>query len=343
MPVDRKSLDNFLKNFAGVDSHEKEEQSFAKRILTYIEGQKWVGRPLVMSPAICSQYGWMCKNSNLLECETCGAKLSAPEPKIELYEAYKACVEKTLKNLKSSHKAHCPWPITPAPECFVKMLSMPKEESLKHFSKRLKSSLEFQSHFPQMKEGILSLLGLEKQHVVALCKLAGIDDDDANEFGESAVSLASTGWTLKTQGSEQKILISCDNCQRSVWSKAYNLIPNDDILLSQDNKDLSITEDTPSNKIKRLKKENFDPLEEHRPWCLWIATEEDRRNFSCKETDSSSESTEEINKIPGWKIFIKSLLGNVDEPQESELENTPSKEQIRNVKDLLDTWGDIID
>ncbi|CAL1271590.1 unnamed protein product [Larinioides sclopetarius] len=338
MPVDRKSLDSFLQNFAGVDSYEKEEKSFAKRISTYIEGQKWVRRPLVMSPAICSQYGWTCKNSNLLECETCGAKLCTPEPKIELYDAYKACIEKILENLKASHKANCPWPITPAPEYLVKMPSMPKEESLKYFLKRLKPSLEFQSHFPHIKDGILSLLGLEKQHVVALCKLADIDVDDANKFGESAVSLSCTGWTLKTKGNDEKILLSCDSCQRSIWSKAFNLISNEDVSVSQNSKDLSITDDSP-RKVKRLKKEDFNPLDEHRPWCLWIATEEDRHSFSCNENNPNSESTEVTNNIPGWKIFIKSLLGNVDEPQESELETTPSKEQIRSVKDLLETWS----
>ncbi|GBM24569.1 NIPA-like protein [Araneus ventricosus] len=341
MPVDRKSLDSFLKNFAGVDSYGKEENSFAKRISTYIEGQKWVRRPLVMSPAICSQFGWVCKNSNLLECETCGAKLCIPEPKIELYDAYKACIEKILENLKASHKAHCPWPITPAPECLVKMISMPKEESLRHFLKRLKPSLEFQSHFPHIKDGILSLLGLEKQHVVALCKLADIDVDDANKFGESAVSLSCTGWTLKTQGNGAKILISCDSCQRLIWSKAFNLISNEDIPVSQNDKDSSIADDSPSRKVKRLKKEDFNPFEEHRPWCLWIATEEDRQSFTCKENSTNSKSTKETNNVPGWKIFIKSLLGNVDEHQESELENTPSKEQIRGVRDLLETWANI--
>ncbi|GFT29144.1 NIPA-like protein [Trichonephila clavipes] len=115
MPVDRKSLDNFFKNFSGLESYEKEEKIFGKRISTYIEGQKWVRRPLVISPAICSQYGWVCINTNLLECETCGAKLCTPEPKIELYESYKACIEKILDNLKSNHKTHCPWPLTPAP------------------------------------------------------------------------------------------------------------------------------------------------------------------------------------------------------------------------------------
>ncbi|GBN03625.1 hypothetical protein AVEN_69992-1 [Araneus ventricosus] len=221
------------------------------------------------------------------------------------------------------------------------MISMPKEESLRHFLKRLKPSLEFQSHFPHIKDGILSLLGLEKQHVVALCKLADIDVDDANKFGESAVSLSCTGWTLKTQGNGEKILISCDSCQRSIWSKAFNLISNEDIPVSQNDKDSSIADDSPSRKVKRLKKEDFNPFEEHRPWCLWIATEEDRQSFTCKENSTNSKSTKETNNVPGWKIFIKSLLGNVDEHQESELENTPSKEQIRGVRDLLETWANI--
>ncbi|GFT86912.1 NIPA-like protein [Nephila pilipes] len=342
MPVDRKSLDNFFKNFSGLESYEKEEKCFGKRISTYIQGQKWVRRPLVISPAVCSQYGWLCINTNLLECETCGAKLCTPEPKIELYESYKACIEKILENLKASHKTHCPWPLTPAPEFLLKMLPMPKEESLKHFMRRLKCSLEFFSHYPKLKEGISSILGLEKQHVLELCKIANIDSENANHFGISAVSLAATGWTLKTLSSDdQKVFISCDNCQRSIWSRAFNSLTNlkiEETTDSQNDINGPNDENSSSSKIKRLKKDDFDPTEEHRPWCLWIATEEHRSSFHSSDNKISSKEVSEMDNTPGWKLFIKSLLRNVSESQESSIENNPSKEHIRSARGLLDTW-----
>ncbi|GIX78278.1 NIPA-like protein [Caerostris extrusa] len=239
MPIDRKSLDVFFQNVTNSDSHEKEEKNFNKRISTYIEGQKWMRKPLSISPAVCSQHGWICINSNLLECETCGAKLCCPELNIEFYDAYKACIEKLLQDLKSNHKAYCPWPLTPAPDCFLQMPTLPKEESFKHFTRRLKSSFQCLSDFPQIQDEIFSLLGLEKHHIKELCKLSEIDSEKIEQYG------------IK----EEQIFITCDSCQRSIWSKVFTLIipnKNEVTSASQDDKDTSLTEEpsvTPSKRI----------------------------------------------------------------------------------------------
>ncbi|GFT29140.1 uncharacterized protein TNCV_3587511 [Trichonephila clavipes] len=222
------------------------------------------------------------------------------------------------------------------------MLPMPKEESLKHFLRRLKSSIEFHSHYPKIKDSTISTMGLEKQHVLELCKIANIDSDDASHFGESAVVLAAIGWTLKTQ-SDEKVCISCNNCLRSIWSKAFNSIADvkkEEITDSQNDKNGSTDadEDLSSRKIKRLKKEDFDPVEEHRPWCLWIATEDHRKSFYNSDCKTSTDEVLEVDNIPGWKLFIKSLLRNVSESQESNIKDNPSKEHIRSARGLLDTW-----
>ncbi|KAG8190166.1 hypothetical protein JTE90_008699 [Oedothorax gibbosus] len=344
-------IETFFKTFSGQDSCNKDAEEFGKLVSTYIDGQKWVAWPLILSPAVCSQYGWKCINSNLLQCISCGAKLSTPEPKMELYDAYKACIYKILKGLKISHKTHCPWPLAPSPESFIKMVPMPKEESLKHFLNRLKSSLAFSSSFPKIKEDFLKKLGLDEEHILALCKLTDVSLDSAKMIGSSAVCLAATGWRLKSLNEKSsRTFIRCDNCQRSILTNSYHLLETSSN--SENNSEISADQSTvingkrensaqesPSLRCKRLRKEDFDPISEHRPWCLWVISQD---SLLLLQNIFSEDEKETPTNIPGWKIFIRSLLRNVCLPQQIDAENNPSKEEIRTVRNLLETWIDAV-
>ncbi|KFM82711.1 Nuclear-interacting partner of ALK, partial [Stegodyphus mimosarum] len=106
------------------------EKDFGERVRTYIDGQKWIRKPFALAPPVCAQYGWKCITSDMLECVTCHAKISVCHPEITKYEAYKACIDGTLKDLKEKHKKHCPWPLTPSSNTLLKIIQMPKEEAL---------------------------------------------------------------------------------------------------------------------------------------------------------------------------------------------------------------------
>ncbi|XP_054719130.1 zinc finger C3HC-type protein 1-like [Uloborus diversus] len=126
------------------------KEKFKERIRTFVDGQKWVRRPLVLSPDICSQYGWKCVKSDLLQCVTCSAKLCTHEPNMENIQAYEECIRKILTDLKDCHRKYCPWPITPCPETFVRMTALPKEDALNQFIQKVKSCLTFKDFLPEI-------------------------------------------------------------------------------------------------------------------------------------------------------------------------------------------------
>ncbi|XP_042896658.1 zinc finger C3HC-type protein 1-like isoform X1 [Parasteatoda tepidariorum] len=392
-------LETFIKSFSCSDQNLEE---FEHRVFSFIEGQKWVSRPLVLSPLICAQYGWKCVNPNLLECIACGAKLCTQEPKIEIYDAYKSCLDKIVADLKDGHKDDCPWPLAPSPESFVKMVPLPKEEALSQFVNRLKPFLNSDSSIPQVKGSIPSVLDLKQEDVCSIFKLAKVTSKYTNEIVMSAVCLAATGWTLffKRNG-EMMTYVRCDSCQRMIWVKSFNLVtdlstedaPNTKNGTNSRNKSFSnVVNRTSSEKestssvkyvtnsgnesspdvdnnlnsertnskekstsniengansekesshkrnsdtsnerpLKRVKldKRDFDPLEEHRPWCRWVS------NTDAKVFLKDNEKTPVI----GWELYRKSLLRNIPNFRDNNSEATPTKEHFRSIQDLLDSW-----
>ncbi|XP_071036902.1 zinc finger C3HC-type protein 1-like isoform X2 [Parasteatoda tepidariorum] len=335
-------LETFIKSFSCSDQNLEE---FEHRVFSFIEGQKWVSRPLVLSPLICAQYGWKCVNPNLLECIACGAKLCTQEPKIEIYDAYKSCLDKIVADLKDGHKDDCPWPLAPSPESFVKMVPLPKEEALSQFVNRLKPFLNSDSSIPQVKGSIPSVLDLKQEDVCSIFKLAKVTSKYTNEIVMSAVCLAATGWTLffKRNG-EMMTYVRCDSCQRMIWVKSFNLVT-----------DLS-TEDAPNTKNgTNSRNKSFSNVvnrtssEKESTSSVKYVTNSGNEsspdvdnNLNSERTNSKEKSTSNIengaNSEKESSHKRNSDTSNERPLKRVKLEATPTKEHFRSIQDLLDSW-----
>ncbi|XP_054718811.1 uncharacterized protein LOC129228177 [Uloborus diversus] len=179
--------------------------------------------------------------------------------------------------------------------------------------------------------------------------------EDENTYGQTAVLLAATGWSIKKkESSSLKAFLTCESCQRSAWCGSFVSLKSSILESDKDNENdkttipkitscnSSLTEnssDEPVVKRKRLsstfESEPFNPFYEHRIWCLWVCTNAEKNTFT------TNSKLEEVTCVPGFKIFLKSLLRNINSSDKEKEVSSPSKEQIRSIKNLLDTWPDM--
>lgn len=97
----------------------------------------------------------------------------------------------------------------------------------------------------------------------------------------------------------------------------------------KDDEELS-GKDEPPKKIPKMELKSishyFDPVYEHRYWCMWISS----------ITINASKSSCNTGKR-GWQIYLKSLLLNVQSPAVSS-KCVVSPEKIKTIRHMLENW-----
>uniref|UniRef100_A0A914D077 C3HC-type domain-containing protein n=1 Tax=Acrobeloides nanus TaxID=290746 RepID=A0A914D077_9BILA len=72
---------------------------------------KWKGKLHDLSPLKCAQYGWICRDSDFLQCDECKKFLCVSIPplsKISI-QVYNSCIRNCIRQLTEAHDIACSW------------------------------------------------------------------------------------------------------------------------------------------------------------------------------------------------------------------------------------------
>ncbi|XP_077559655.1 zinc finger C3HC-type protein 1-like [Haemaphysalis longicornis] len=270
-------------------ANRKEYDDYKARIQTFIDEygsqSKWSCKPPELSPSVCARFGWKCVSEDMLCCISCKAHLDCKLCSRLGHKLYKECTEKLVSSLKDAHKNCCPWKAAPCPESYAVMEPVMRHGALEQLRDRLGTLTPILSSLPLLStDAILKQLGAEA--IAKICRLADEEKAEDKEY-ERAVLLALTGW--KTAGTTGKLKqLECEFCYRKVGTWLY-ASPND---VNHEGSGCK-QENTNGHGTKRKhEEEEFDPLKEHRPWCIWVIC-------------GSSGKT-------GWLVYSECLQRNID-------------------------------
>lgn len=147
-------------------------------------------------------------------------------------------------------------------------------------------------------------------------------------------------------GSISTVTSARQNCQESLLCKqestASSGSPNHQNGKRTNCDDSSCVSENQAPSTKKLCLETdkpFDPLYEHRPWCMWISKASCVNN-SQSGTDAGQSPCLSDRNVPGYKVYIECLLKNAGNSNSSPSSlSSPTKEQLSKARDLLMTWS----
>ncbi|CDK27726.1 unnamed protein product [Kuraishia capsulata CBS 1993] len=289
-----RSKRNHLRN-PGCGSSSSSQQTFnpydtsqlLERMSTF-EILRWTIDDQRLTPLECSRFGWHCARKNELECSTCHAVMMVkldvlsstsalffededPEDDVDQEEESRQLqfrlVDNYLQRLHSDHFVHCPWKNKGVPLSYYLFDYTDTSTQLANLENTL---LELQDN--------VDLLSTRS------FKLA-LDDSVINDLqawtngkiGKLAATVGLLGWELKIQtfGTKKLSLLKCPRCLRRILlSEVSNAklqsIPPNGVLMPIDFPPELGSENDESDENE----EEINVIEEHQPWCSFVALTE---------------------------------------------------------------------
>ncbi|XP_036432969.1 nuclear-interacting partner of ALK [Colossoma macropomum] len=197
--------------------------AFFDRVETY-SCLKWSGKPSVLSPLKCAQYGWINVDNDILKCSSCQAFLCASIQATLDFQKYEERILELTRQLQTQHEQFCSWPDFPCPDWFWMVPVNEPEEVLSAFLERFKSACLLQQQLPTLKPEQLKAMALTEEVISSLLQLVEdelkMPDDfssDPPNIQMAACVVALCGWEAR-QGlcAVTLPILSCTFCMRKV-------------------------------------------------------------------------------------------------------------------------------
>ncbi|CAH1784193.1 unnamed protein product, partial [Owenia fusiformis] len=323
------------------------KEAYFQRVQTF-SMITWVAKPADLSPLHCARYGWENVDNDILRCVTCKAVLSAKLPENYDPEIYEECCENIGQSIVHSHQQLCPWSVNPSPLHFAAIPLEDKTVAADQYLNRFKSLIQMGEKIPALqlnslvKEGGANM----KQKLLEATMSSLIEETtSSNEeiVGNCAV-LALTGWC--NNGTRDSQIITCKYCCRHIGLWSYISAGCNNAQSTTEDED----EDGPSNKRIRSDRnrcqELFDPINEHRLWCPWVAKPRQPTTSPSSLSDSGDQSSLQHSLIDhhlsmkgstqcGWRTLGDILLPSCTSPSLSDAKTSPAHEGLRNIRKIL--------
>ncbi|XP_023651318.1 zinc finger C3HC-type protein 1 [Paramormyrops kingsleyae] len=207
------------------------KEAFFLRVESY-SCLKWAGKPTLLSPLRCAQYGWVNVDCDMLKCSSCQAFLCVSlQPTLDI-EKYDGRLGELTTLLQTQHEKFCFWPDFPCPERFWAIPIGEPDVLLSAFVDRYRSSCLLEQRLPAMRPEDLKAVSLTEDAIGVLLQL--LEDELARE-GRPAAPLpaepvsvqvaacivALCGWTASPSLTSLHLpALTCSYCLRKVglWS-----------------------------------------------------------------------------------------------------------------------------
>ncbi|XP_076862615.1 zinc finger C3HC-type protein 1 [Brachyhypopomus gauderio] len=199
------------------------KDAFFARVESY-SCLKWTGKPCVLSPLRCAQYGWINVDCDMLKCSSCQMFLCASvQPTLD-FQKYEERVLELTRQLQSHHKKFCSWPDFPCPERFWMVPINEPEELLNDFLERFRSACQLQQQLPTMKPEQLKAMALTEDVVSRILQLVEDKQKMRDESSSNPLSIqiaacivAVCGWGTSPGLCAMNLpILTCTYCMRKV-------------------------------------------------------------------------------------------------------------------------------
>uniref|UniRef100_A0A3Q4AFC2 Uncharacterized protein n=1 Tax=Mola mola TaxID=94237 RepID=A0A3Q4AFC2_MOLML len=196
-------------------------EAFYSRVESY-SCLKWAGKPRILSPLMCSRYGWINVGCDMLKCSSCQAFLCASlQPSLD-FEKESRIVE-ISRQLQTQHEKFCPWPDFPCPRFWLVPACEPSA-LLNAFLERFQSTCLLAQQLPAMKPEQLKSMSLTEDVVSVILQM--IEEEQKRKGGTQcseplAVQVAACivslcGWAAPALRAMSLPILTCSYCMRKV-------------------------------------------------------------------------------------------------------------------------------
>eukprot|EP01112_Ceratiomyxa_fruticulosa_P006357 TRINITY_DN1714_c0_g1_i2.p1 TRINITY_DN1714_c0_g1~~TRINITY_DN1714_c0_g1_i2.p1 ORF type:complete len:485 (+),score=105.08 TRINITY_DN1714_c0_g1_i2:104-1558(+) len=197
----------------------------------------WFAKPHCIDPLTCARFGWVNKDTDLLECLSCKNRVYFKFPStLSLSQLEKNAEVFKVSLEKEAHKVGCPWIDNSSPSLFSSLPSTDKS-LIDDYATRCKNIYQHLQSYPLIESKVLSeieksldgkidKLGTENEDDVldVLVKEAGLPN--ASDTKDRVACLLSlSGWNSKEENS-----LCCDICQRTVGCWNFVKLDNEDTI-----------------------------------------------------------------------------------------------------------------
>lgn len=192
---------------------------------------------------------------------------------------------------------------------------------------------------PEVTENCIPKQKEETNELLSASHLSSDTTQDTSPCANSHTSDECNDGNVNTGTSSSQDCLEVLLCkQESATSSESSVHQNGKRLDCGDSSCISEDQAPPRKKFCLETNEPFDPLYEHRPWCMWIS------KTSCAGISESStevgSSDHKDSIVPGYKVYIECLLRNVgNSSSASSSLSSPTKEQLNKARELLVTWS----
>ncbi|XP_035379680.1 nuclear-interacting partner of ALK [Electrophorus electricus] len=199
------------------------KDAFFARVESY-SCLKWTGKPFVLSPLRCAQYGWINVDCDMLKCSSCQTFLCASlQPTLD-FQKYEERILELTRQLQTQHKKFCSWPDFPCPERFWMVPVSEPEELFNDFLERFRSACLLQQQLPTMKSEQLKAMTLTEDVISSLLQLVEVEQKIRDESSSdplciqmAACTVALCGWGASPSLCAMNLpILTCTYCMRKV-------------------------------------------------------------------------------------------------------------------------------
>ena len=122
-------------------------RDFLRRLASFRPGT-WFAKPPAMGPVPCARRGWRNVEADVLECESCKARIILRVPPSATNDEAIAIANKTAARLDAAHEPSCGWRGAVCPVSVARFPRAPDDELRDRFARRLRALADVQDALP---------------------------------------------------------------------------------------------------------------------------------------------------------------------------------------------------
>jgi len=130
-----------------VEARPGDRRDFLRRLASFRPGT-WFAKPPAMGPVPCARRGWRNVEADVLECESCKARIILRVPPSATNDEAIAIANKTAARLDAAHEPSCGWRGAVCPVSVARFPRAPDDELRDRFARRLRALADVQDALP---------------------------------------------------------------------------------------------------------------------------------------------------------------------------------------------------
>ena len=130
-----------------VEARPGDRRDFLRRLASFRPGT-WFAKPPAMGPVPCARRGWRNVEADVLECESCKARIILRVPASATSDEAVAVANKTAARLDAAHELSCGWRGAVCPISVARFPRAPDDELRDRFARRLRALADVQDALP---------------------------------------------------------------------------------------------------------------------------------------------------------------------------------------------------